>query len=237
MTEADWNSCTEPQKMLLALRASGRASERKLRLFAVAVCRRIWPLLTDERSRGAVEAAELYADGLLSEAERGASSDAVYALIEQPAGDKGGPEGGAAALAAFWAIDGQANEAAEAALNAIDFAAEARRLGREARKAWEGTRCTEPTTQCRLLRCIFGPILFRPLPPVAPAVLAWSGGTVVKLAAGIYEERDFSQERMGVLADAAEEAGLTDAGLLSHLRGPGPHYRGCWAVAFLLGKR
>jgi predicted DNA-binding WGR domain protein len=42
--------------------------------------------------------------------------------------------------------------------------------------------------------------------------------------------------RLAVLADALEEAGCTDAGLLEHLRGPGPHVRGCWAVDLLLGK-
>jgi hypothetical protein len=35
---------------------------------------------------------------------------------------------------------------------------------------------------------------------------------------------------MGVLADALEEAGCTDADLLGHLRGPGPHFRSCWAL-------
>jgi hypothetical protein len=39
-----------------------------------------------------------------------------------------------------------------------------------------------------------------------------------------------------VLADALEEVGCTDAGLLGHLRGPGPHVRGCWAVDLLLGR-
>src|SRR5215472_8133458 len=61
MTEADWLTCGDPMTMLDALR--GRASERKLRLFAVACCRSIWHLLADERSRTAVAAAEDYADG------------------------------------------------------------------------------------------------------------------------------------------------------------------------------
>jgi hypothetical protein len=33
-----------------------------------------------------------------------------------------------------------------------------------------------------------------------------------------------------------ERAGCTDAALLGHLRGPGPHVRGCWAVDLVLGK-
>jgi hypothetical protein len=37
-------------------------------------------------------------------------------------------------------------------------------------------------------------------------------------------------------ADAVEGAGCTDAELLGHLRGLGPHVRGCWAVDLVLGK-
>jgi hypothetical protein len=38
------------------------------------------------------------------------------------------------------------------------------------------------------------------------------------------------------LADLLEEAGLTDAELLGHLRGPGPHALGCWALDAVAGK-
>lgn len=42
--------------------------------------------------------------------------------------------------------------------------------------------------------------------------------------------------RLMVTADALEEAGCCDAALLGHLRGPGPHIRGCWAVDLLTGR-
>jgi len=42
---------------------------------------------------------------------------------------------------------------------------------------------------------------------------------------------------VGILADALEDAGCADDVLLSHLRGPGPHVRGCWVLDLLLGKQ
>jgi hypothetical protein len=33
-----------------------------------------------------------------------------------------------------------------------------------------------------------------------------------------------------------EEAGCQDADILGHLRGPGPHVRGCWPVDLLTGR-
>jgi hypothetical protein len=83
-----------------------------------------------------------------------------------------------------------------------------------------------------LLRDVFG----NPFRPVRSdrAWLAWNNGTVGALAEKIYAERAF--ELLPVLADALEEAGCTDPEILGHLRGPGPHVRGCWAVDLLLGK-
>src|SRR5438128_2183526 len=76
MTEAEWNGCTDPTTMLAFLRDTGKLTERKARLFAVAVCRRIWPLLTDDEGRRAVEVAELYADGLVNK-------DALEVALEE----------------------------------------------------------------------------------------------------------------------------------------------------------
>jgi hypothetical protein len=41
MTEGDWLSCTDPGPMLEFLR--GKASDRKLRLFALVKSRGFWP--------------------------------------------------------------------------------------------------------------------------------------------------------------------------------------------------
>jgi hypothetical protein len=62
MNEAEWLVCRDPKPMLDFVR--GKVSERKLRLFAVACCRRIWDLLTDARSKRAVFADELLAEVL-----------------------------------------------------------------------------------------------------------------------------------------------------------------------------
>jgi len=60
MSDDDWQSCTDP--MVLLERLQGIATDRKLRLFAVACSRRIWQSL-DESARIAVIVAEQYADG------------------------------------------------------------------------------------------------------------------------------------------------------------------------------
>jgi hypothetical protein len=77
--ESKWLKCTDPQRMLRVL-VRGDASERKLRLFAVACCRLVWDLLTDERSRRAVEVVERYVDGQATDEELGAAG----ATISQP---------------------------------------------------------------------------------------------------------------------------------------------------------
>jgi hypothetical protein len=55
MTESEWLTSTNPQRMLRIFwsgvpreASTFRISDRKLRLFAVACCRRVWPLLVDD---------------------------------------------------------------------------------------------------------------------------------------------------------------------------------------------
>jgi len=47
-------------------------------------------------------------------------------------------------------------------------------------------------------------------------------------------ERAF--DRLPILADALQDAGCDHADILTHLRGGGPHVRGCWAPDLILGK-
>jgi hypothetical protein len=86
--------------------------------------------------------------------------------------------------------------------------------------------------QCVLLRAIIGNP-FRCL-AVDSSWLTWNAGTVLTVAQTIYEDRAFDQ--LPILADALEEAGCSDPELVEHLRGPGPHVRGCWAVDLILGR-
>jgi hypothetical protein len=81
MTEAEWNDCADPASMLDFLH--GRTSDRKLRLFAVACCRRILHLMHDPRGRRAVEVGERFADSLATaEERRSAEKDAGRAYGE-----------------------------------------------------------------------------------------------------------------------------------------------------------
>ncbi|MBI1913499.1 MAG: hypothetical protein HYS12_01905 [Planctomycetes bacterium] len=80
-----------------------------------------------------------------------------------------------------------------------------------------------------------------PFRPVA-LDLTWQTSTVVSLAQAAYEEcilpaGTLDPDRLAVLADALEDAGCDNAEILDHLRGPGPHVRGCWPLDLLPGKQ
>jgi hypothetical protein len=82
---------------------------------------------------------------------------------------------------------------------------------------------------CHALRDVFG----NPFRPVVlpPALLTRD---VRSVAADLEARQEL--ERLAILADALEEAGCTDEGLLRHCREPGEHFRGCWALDAALGK-
>jgi hypothetical protein len=194
-------------------------SARKLRL-AYCACLRgegVWPVVVSKSSRRAVEFAERYAEGRVSSEELRTvrtSAHGAWARI----GPLKPPQYAAAELAhnACW-LDPMLRREGLATL---------RRIAREGRLVIPAAPFRE----------IFGNP-FRPV-TVDPA---WQTPALTPLAQAAYEERilpggELDAQRLAILADALEEAGCTDPALLGHLRSPGPHVRGCWAVDLVLAK-
>jgi hypothetical protein len=255
VTESEWLACTDPREMLEALQAGGLLPERKARLFAVACCRRIWPLLTYERSRRAVEVAERYADGAATDAERLLGGDAAFEAEREILTTKGATKSADMAAGAA-CYPTAADEEFLSPPEGVEFTAPwgaafcaARSVAYDVprfqrRAVWtrlqEQAREEEHAAQAVVLRDLFGNP-FRPLPPLAPSLLNWHGGIILKLAQAAYDHRDLPSghldpARLAVLADALEEAGCTSPDLLNHCRRPGVHVRGCWVIDLLLGK-
>jgi hypothetical protein len=209
MTEPEWLQATDPQPMLEYL--WGRASKRKLRLFAVACCRRVWPFLDDKRSRRAVEEVERYVDGLASTQDLKEAHESAWKAWGMPA---------RTAASDASVVDGESFRPDHVASHA----------------AWATpgrTRAGERQAQAQLLRCIFGRLPFRPI-TLGPSWLTWHDGLLVSMARQMYDSRDFHD--MPVLADAMEDSGCTNQDILGHCRSGDEHVQGCWVVDLLLGK-
>jgi hypothetical protein len=209
----------------------GRASERKWRLIACACSRRIWHFLDDRRSRQAVEATEKFFDGHINpDSYRLAQQEAWQAWCDTAYGpDEDGTINRAYALS-FIAANAIVRLTSGAEWDGFLWTRE--EILHAVQYAFEGQSSAvekEREAQCQLMRDVLG----NPFQPVSLQT-TWLTSTVVRLAQTFYEDHAF--DRLPILADALEEAGCTDATILGHLRGPGPHVRGCWAVDLLLGK-
>jgi hypothetical protein len=185
-------------------------------------------LLKYGRTRRAVEVAEKHADGLVNDAERREAHEAACDAARSSLGPA------AVYAAAFCGTNILDEDAFVTANNCATFAVQS------VSSRWDAAPVfAECEAQCNLLADIFG----NPFRPVilSPAVLTWNDGVVVRLAQAAYEERHLPEGtldkgRLAVFADALEEAGCTDTDILGHLRGPGPHVRGCWVIDKVLGK-
>jgi hypothetical protein len=250
MTEAEWLACDDPTAMLDFL--GDAAGERKLRLFVCACCREVWDLLDDPRSRQAVQVGEEFADSRcgLSVLEAACREADVAARTFTEEGRPGDSE---AAWRAAWTAEGAASSSSPFRLRAGEAArtaAHSRGWGNAAvlsgepdpddtsplnwlpgSSVWRACKRQE-ARMAAILRDVFRHPSH--VTAVGPDWLAWQGGVVPKVASGAYDSRDFAS--LPVLSDALEEAGCTDADLLAHLRSPGPHVRGCWALDLILGK-
>lgn len=261
MTEAEWLASDDPSTMLGASCLTGRW--RQVRLFACACVRQVWHLSPHDWVRRTVEAAERYIDGEIGRREAAQAYEAMqdgFRQINASRTIENHAEPGIyATLAVVWAAVPLGPEALEAdregrrtfiprePQDAVRYAVDAEPMEEWRLRHLAGNIETPPAGQgldgqlkrrlAALLRDVVGPLPFRGVE--VPA--AYRPALVRSLARAAYEERlpprgELDGHRLLVLADALEEVGCTDAELLGHLRGLGPHVRGCWAVDLVLGK-
>jgi hypothetical protein len=218
MTEIEWLVCEDPTPMLEVLR--GKASERKVRLFAVVCCRRIWHLLIPPQQE-VVIVLEDYADG------RASRERLVEALDTASAAARNTPTGGSDPVET--AVHGAVVSACglrHTFLSEMDLVRELSGAAQMAVSAVSrhanASRRAEQLEQVTLLH----EVVANPFRPIRPDP-AWQTPNALTLARTIYDDRRW--ELLPLLADLLEEAGCP-ANVSAHCRGPGPHVRGCWVI-------
>jgi hypothetical protein len=206
MTAERWDACGDPADMLRLL--EGRASERKLRLFATACCRQpafVYHLRS--RDEAAVDVAERYADGQADRDELRLAGQQAQTL---------GPtcccEPGARLAAYRW----------------VDWVYRPPSSAPDRRRVAAGL----------LGDIFGNPFLTVPIDPAwrswhggVLVGLAQAAYENRHLPLG-----HLDNTHLLVLADALEEVGCAEPQILGHLRSGGAHVRGCFVVDAVLGK-
>jgi hypothetical protein len=212
MTEAEWLACADPHPMVQIVK--GKASDRKLRLFACACLKTIRHLITNAGRRNIIETGERWADGLVTDSEARATLAAspYDSSAAWESGDNANEQ--AANRTAGSALFANAGDAAETV-------------------AWNVPKFGSRSVQTRCYPSLLRDIIGNPFRPVMIDT-AWQTNNAVGLAQAIYDEEAF--ERMPILGDALEDAGCTNADILEHCRSGGEHVRGCWVVDLVLGR-
>lgn len=187
-----------------------RLRGRKRVLFGCATARMVWDFVKRKVNRQAIVLSEAYADGLVDRAQMAR----VWQRLRWES-----------AMYSEWNIVALTDD-----LEYVGPTQEQRdRFDADPRSA----RFYQPARKwADALRDLFGNP-FRPV-TIDPLWLAHEDGFAVKLATAIYEEHRFAD--LPILADVLEEAGCSSAPLIEHLRSPGPHYRGCWALDLVLSR-
>lgn len=222
MTQVEWTNCTDPTKMLNFL--VGKVTEEELRLFACACCRRIWHLLTDPRSRRAVEVAELFACG---HATRSTLNEAGGAAWFAGAGGLAAWELGAAAWTTYETMSpttGMFAARDSAAHAARSVAAFATRKDDFRADPWAAVESAERKEQAALLREIMGNVF------AAPGSRHNWPMAVRHLAEALSNDNDCGF----ALHDALLESGHSY--LAAHFRQEPTHPKTCWVAHLILQK-
>jgi hypothetical protein len=246
MTEAEWLACKNPRHLLHFL--DGRASSRKFWLFAVAGAGFATQVLPEDMRQEIARVGVSLADETASDDERlrtwnfaqdrmemfNVENDLYHVWVLSDwqdilAGRRADTRGGTAPDVSRILRNGLAaaqERGFRAARWVIDLESNLSNPPNPLNEAYR-------TSMCATLHEVFG----NPHRPVScqPDWLRWNDRLIAELAAAVYRERTF--DRLPILADALEDAGCADRAILDHLRGPGPHVRGCWVVDLILGKQ
>jgi len=214
VTEQEWLNSNNPHAMLVWMKQEGRAvSLRTLRLFAAGCARNVNPPRGSSLIAQGLSVAERYAD------RQATARELANASLQMPKGCIQGR--------ALWGN----------------------------RELWAGVedilwyRSSMGLMDAFLLRDLVGnpfrPWLSEPAtvneldarPGAQIFLYRWSHANdhlAWCLADVCYEKNDWRS--LPVIADALEDNGCEAADVLTHLRSPGPHARGCWALDLVLGK-
>lgn len=263
MTEQDWLKCDDPQPMLDFIANS--ATERKLRLFAVACCRRIWSkitgpqvlaghrflvqmgaedfsdLITPDCGKKAIEIAERYADRMASDEELQAIHEAVHQLSftsEYHAATHPTGVGTGNTDYLLMAIGDSANAAAHAS----SFIERSSYVSNDCASAAAYFRCgpDDPVPEPKLDAIEQGhqAVLLREIIGNPFHQISFDSAWLTFDVVQIAKGayEDNAFERLPILADALQDAGCETEEILSHLRNNGPHVKGCWALDLIVGK-
>jgi hypothetical protein len=221
----EWLS-SSPHRMFDFLDRLGKVTPRKLRLFNIACCRRVWTQMTDE-CRRAVVLAEAHLAGRATPEQMASLREKLQAerLALSKCADP-------AASIRFWSL-----HAVNECLRDDDS------YRRETPRAWTAvisvvacsddnfnTVLAEHSAQADVLREIVGN-------PVQPARFdpRWRTAAVVELARTIDTTQAF--ERMPALAEALAQAGCDRLGVLKHCQRQEGHVSGCWVVDLILDRQ
>jgi hypothetical protein len=208
MDEVTWRTTTNERTWMMEhIRA--KALPRRLRLFACACVRRLWERLPPS-AQEAVEITERFAEGL-------AMRDEMDVAAGQVAGGASISLANSLMQASFFAPA----LGADACLHTV-----ARALAAVPREQFR----EELAVQCDLIRCVFG----NPFRLIVLPAACLETSAVRSIAQVIALEQRWAD--LPILADALEDAGCVDEGILTHCRSRGVHGRGCWVVDLILGK-
>jgi hypothetical protein len=256
MIETEWLACAEPVNMLEYV-LKGRASERKLRLFACACCRLRYRSMPCDGMVEVIDLAERCADELTTSESKDKMIEQLNNSCTQITQNDEREDlwkyrclcWENAFFAALAVIDCNTprNEQVSAgwlrclfgnplprqeSRRQSSFVVATSRFLKVAATGLIKLMASSPIRSATLEPATPEPVVPLPVVTLNPS---WLTSTVIALAQQMYDSRDFSP--MPILADALQDAGCDNEEILNHCRQPGEHVRGCWVVDLLLDRK